>query len=51
MYDEPDVVKMLREEEKLGKFQDSLQAPSEELEIEKFPFFIRKSFIDLNHSL
>jgi hypothetical protein len=35
MYDEPDVVKMLREAEKLGKLQSSLPSPSEEFEVQE----------------
>jgi PAS domain S-box-containing protein len=35
MYDEPDVVKMLREAEKLGTLQSSLPSPSEEFEVQE----------------
>jgi len=37
MYDEPDIVKMLRGEEKLGTFQSSLPSPSEEFEVQEKP--------------
>jgi hypothetical protein len=35
MYDEPDIVKMLRGEEKQGTLQSSLSAPSEEFEVQE----------------